>query len=99
NTTPFTMEAWLYPGSDQINSGQCPINNRYAYSGAQRDGWVIFQRAHDTSYSGKGGFEGVGWNFRMYNLVGTGLDVTSQVPFQIGKWTHLVVVYDPKNLT
>jgi hypothetical protein len=101
NTTPFTMEAWFYPASDQINGGQCPINNRYAYSGAQRQGWVIFQRAQDDSYAGKPGFEGVGWNFRMYNENGgsSGLDVVSGVPYQLGKWTHVAVVYDPKNLT
>src|SRR5678815_2525728 len=32
NTQPFTVEAWFYPASDQINAGQSPINNRYAYN-------------------------------------------------------------------
>lgn len=96
---PFTMEAWFYPSSDQINAGQAVINNRYAYSGATRQGWVIFQRAQDTSYTGKPGFEGVGWNFRMYRGSGSssGLDVVSQVPYVIGKWTHVAVVYDPSD--
>src|SRR6266496_6620952 len=29
----------------------------------------------------------------------TGLDVVSQVPYQVGKWTHVVVVYDPVQVT
>lgn len=97
NTQPFTMEAWIYPASDQINSGEAPIANRYAYSGADRQGWVIFKRAPSDSYAGQPGYEGVGWNFRMYTGVGSGsgLDVTSQTPYQVGKWTHLVVIYDP----
>src|SRR5262249_60593864 len=33
NTQPFTVEAWFYPSSDQINGGQAVINNRYPYSG------------------------------------------------------------------
>src|SRR5256885_10945006 len=50
NTVPFTVEAWFYPVSDQISSGQAAINNRYSYSGVDRQGWVIFQRAQDLSY-------------------------------------------------
>src|SRR3954447_7849349 len=44
NTQAFTMEAWFYPVSDQTATGQSPVNNRYAPSGANRQGWVIFQR-------------------------------------------------------
>jgi hypothetical protein len=97
NTKPFTVEAWYYPASDQINGGQCTINNRLAGSAPDRMGWVVFQRAPDASYTGKGGFEGVGWNFRMYRGSGSssGLDVISGVPYEVGKWTHVVVVYDP----
>lgn len=97
NTQPFTVEAWFYPASDQINGGQCPINNRYAYSGVNRQGWVFFQRNPNSSYNGKPGSEGIGWNFRMYRGSGgsSGLDITSDVPYEIGKWTHVVVVYDP----
>ncbi len=88
-----------YPASDQINAGQAVVNNRYAYSGATRQGWVIFQRAQNISYNGKPGYEGVGWNFRMYRGSGSssGLDVVSQVPYMIGTWTHVAVVYDPDN--
>jgi len=101
NTEPFTMEVWLNPASDQINAGQAPIMNRYSYPGVNRQGWVIFQRAPNDSYTGAGGFEGVGWNFRMYRGEGgsSGLDVTSGVPFEVGTWTHLVVVYDPVQVT
>jgi len=97
NTKPFTIEAWFYPASDQINGGQCPLNNRLAGSAPDRTGWVFFQRAPDDSYNGKPGNEGIGWNCRMYRGSGgsSGLDVVSQVPYQVGKWTHVVVVYQP----
>ena len=97
NTKPFTVEAWFYPASDQINGGQCPINNRLAGSAPDRTGWVFFQRAPDATYTGKPGFEGVGWNCRMYRGGGSssGLDVISQVPYAVGQWIHVVVVYDP----
>jgi hypothetical protein len=98
NTQPFTLEAWFYPASDQTATGQCPINNRFAWSGVQRQGWVFFQRKPGSDYFGG---EQVGWNFRMYNENGGsgGLDVTSLVPYQLGKWTHVAVVYDPLQLS
>jgi hypothetical protein len=98
NDKPFTLEAWFYPTSDQTATGQCPINNRFAYSGVDRQGWVFFQRKPNADYAGS---EGVGWNFRMFRGSGSssGLDVLSGVPYVLGKWTHVVVVYDPKNVT
>lgn len=97
NTKPFTVEAWFCPASDQIDAGQCPLNNRLAGSAPNRTGWVFFQRAPDDTYAGKPGYEGVGWNCRMYRGSGSssGLDVVSGVPYEVGKWTHVVVVYDP----
>ena len=100
NTQPFTVEAWFYPASDQTATGQSPMNNRYAYSTSTpgRQGWVFFQRKPSSDYNGG---EQVGWNFRMYRGAGssTGLDITSLVPYQVGKWTHVVVVYDPVQVT
>lgn len=98
NTQPFTVEAWFYPASDQTGNGQCPVNNRYAWSGVNRQGWVFFQRKPSTDYFGG---EQVGWNFRMYNENGGSgaMDVTSLVPYELGKWTHVVVVYTPAQLT
>ena len=97
NTQPFTIEAWLYPASDQTGNGQSPLANRWTLV-APRQGWVFFQRKPDSSYNGS---EAVGWNCRMYNGIGTSgrLDVTSLVPYQIGKWQHVVVVYDPVQVT
>lgn len=94
NTQPFTVEAWFYPASDQTGNGQAPINNRYT-SGSNRQGWTFFQRRPDPTYFP--GDNGLGWNFRMYNGVGgnTGLDIQSLVPYQVGKWQYVVVVYDP----
>jgi hypothetical protein len=97
NTQPFTVEAWLYPSSDQSVGGMSPLANRYT-QGADRQGWVVFQRKPNANYS-EG--EPVGWNFRMFKGVGgsTGLDVTSLVPFEVGKWQHVAVVYDPVQVT
>src|SRR6266576_5765973 len=96
NTQPFTVEAWFYPASDQTGSGQAPINNRYT-AGANRQGWTFFQRRPDASYIP--GDSGLGWNFRMYNGVGgaTPMDIQSIAPYEVGKWQHVVVVYDPVN--
>ena len=101
NTQPFTLEVWFLPTSDQISSGQCPMNNRVSSGVTDRTGWVFFQRAPDDSYTGKSGFEGVGWNCRMYraNAGNSGLDITSGVPYQVGQWGHVVVVYDPVDIT
>ena len=52
NDKPFTVEAWFYPTSDQTATGQCPINNRFAYSGVDRQGWVFFQRKPNADYAG-----------------------------------------------
>ncbi len=98
NTQPFTVEAWFYPASDQTGNGQAPINNRYT-SGSNRQGWTFFQRRPDATYFP--GDNGLGWNFRMYNGVGgnTPLDIQSgaSFPYQVGKWQHVVVTYDPVN--
>ena len=64
NTKPFTVEVWFYPASDQINTGESPINNRVSSGFPDRTGWTFFQRSRTTSYIGKPGFEGVGWNFQ-----------------------------------
>lgn len=94
----FTVEAWFYPTSDKVANGfygPAPINNRYSYSGANRQGWVYFQRNPDASYSTDGQSD-VGWNFRMYSGSGSsvGVQVTSQVPYRLGEWQHVVTVWD-----
>lgn len=97
NTQPFTVEAWLYPASDQSVGGMSPLANRYT-QGADRQGWVFFQRKPNADYV-EG--EPVGWNCRMYRGSGgsSGLDVTSLIPFEVGKWQHVAVVYDPVQVT
>ena len=92
---PFTVEAWLYPASDQTGTGQAPIVNRYTV-GANRQGWVFFQRRPDPSYTP--GDQGLGWNFRVFNGSGGSSPLDTQTdlsPYQVGKWQHVVVVYDP----
>ena len=95
NTQPFTVEAWLYPVSDQVGTGMGTLCNRWT-QGGNRQGWVMYQRAADYNHNTTAG-PGVGWELRMYNdLDGSGhLDVTSGVPFQLGKWQHVVFVYEP----
>ena len=97
NTQPFTIEAWLYPASDQTANGQSPLANRWTLS-SDRLGWVFFQRKPSADYFGS---EPVGWNCRMYNGNGGSgrLEVTSLVPYRVGEWQHVVVVYDPVQVT
>jgi hypothetical protein len=98
-TQPFTVESWIYPVSDQVSTGMGVWCNRYT-QGATRQGWVMYQRAPDDNHCTTCG-PGVGWEFRMYNNTDTSghLDVTSGVPFQLGQWQHVVVVYDPVQVT
>ncbi len=94
-TVPFTFEAWFRPTSDRQSPGACPVNNRLSSGAANRTGWVIFQRAPNDTYSGVSGFEGVGWDFRMYKGEGSGsTDLVSDVPYTVGQWQHLVVTFD-----
>ncbi|NOS71914.1 MAG: LamG domain-containing protein [Verrucomicrobia bacterium] len=97
NTQPFTIETWFYPATDQNNVGMAPINNRYTV-GANRQGWTYFQRKVNADSTGG---DPVGWNFRMFSGVGGGspLDTTAVVPFEVGKWVHVVTVYDPTSDT
>lgn len=98
NTQPFSVEVWLCAYSDQSANGMAPVANRFGYSGQNRQGWVFFQRKPDFQYNGA---ETAGWNFRMYNAKGssTAMDTTSRVPFLVGKWQHIVVTYDPVQLS
>jgi len=96
NTQPFTVEAWLYPANDQDTTsfgGMGVLANRWTQGGA-RQGWVMYQRRPNTGYPTS---EGVGWEFRMYNDIDTSghLDVVSGVPYELGKWQHVVLVYEP----
>ncbi len=100
NNQPFTVESWIYPVSDQASTGMGVWCNRYT-QGPTRQGWVMYQRGANSNTSGASSGPGVGWEFRMYNNQDTSghLDVTSGVPFTIGKWQHVVVVYDPVQVT
>jgi hypothetical protein len=96
NTQPFSVEAWMYPVSDQGATGMGALCNRWT-QGGNRQGWVVYQRGANTNTSAYTAGPGLGWEFRMYNDLDTGthLDVQSRVPFTLGKWQQLVVVYDP----
>ena len=95
NTQPFTIESWFYPATDQNSVGMAPINNRYA-AGSVRQGWTYFQRKVNADSTGG---DTVGWDFKMYQGISgnTGIDVTAVVPFEVGKWLHVVTVYNPVN--
>ena len=97
NTQPFTLEAWILAVNDQDQTsfgGMGVLCNRWA-AGGNRQGWVMYERRPNSNYAPAG--EGVGWEFRMYNDLDTSghLDVISQVPFTLGQWQHVAVVYDP----
>lgn len=94
-TEPLTVEAWFRPTSDRISPGASPINNRLSSGVSDRTGWVFFQRAPNDTYSSLSGYEGVGWNFRAYtHSGGSHTDLTSDVPYRIGEWQHVVVTFD-----
>ena len=78
--SPFTVEFWARPaGSDNDDA---PVSNRVA--SGNRSGWVFFQRAADA-----------GWNFRMYNGVGSGLgwDLTGGTS-PLDEWSHVAVTWN-----
>ncbi|WP_193213048.1 LamG domain-containing protein [Luteolibacter marinus] len=77
---PFSIEFWAYPYSS--DNDDAPVDNRIAVG--DRSGWAFFQRA-----------AGTGWNFRMYNGVG------SQMAFNLTggtstlfAWSHVVATWD-----
>lgn len=80
SSAPFSIEFWAYPfTSDDDDS---PVDNRIAVG--NRSGWAFFQRA-----------AGTGWNFRMYNGIGT------QMAFNLTggtstlfAWSHVVATWD-----
>ncbi|HEY3862522.1 MAG TPA: LamG-like jellyroll fold domain-containing protein [Verrucomicrobiae bacterium] len=82
NTAPFTAEAWLNPAA--ANTG---TTLTCAYScgdfGSTRAGWLIYQGS-------------TGWDFRMYNQLGTAtaLDLTGGGAPVPGKWYHVAVTFD-----
>lgn len=93
--SPFTIEAWLQPHSEVTDApGPAPLMNRYSYPGANRQGWVFFQRSPET-----------GWNFRTYTGEGssTGANITGQATNpgagKAGTWNHLVAVWDGSTTT
>lgn len=83
----FTVEAWVKPTVNGYGNAQSPLHNRTSTlpdAGGDRSGWDFFQR--DAA---------VGWNFRMFNGVGSGrfFDLTGG-PYTVGEWHHLVAVYN-----
>ena len=80
SSSPFSIEFWAKPVS--TDNDDSPVFNRV--SAGARSGWVFFQRA-----------ESVGWNFRMYN--GVGSDMSTNITggtYTLGAWSHVVAVWD-----
>ena len=78
-SSPFTIEFWAYPTNS--DGDDAPVNNRIG--SGDRAGWVFFQRA-----------PGSGWNFRMYDGVGSNLgwDITGGTS-TLNAWSHVVVTW------
>ncbi len=94
-TKDFTIEAWIQPTVEVTDApGPAPLNNRYSYSGVNRQGWVFFQRSPTT-----------GWNFRTYKASGSSVGVSllgqASTPNagKAGTWNHLVVVWEGATTT
>jgi hypothetical protein len=77
---PFTVEFWANPTA--TDNDDAVLSNRIA--SGNRSGWIFFQRAEAT-----------GWNFRMYNGVGSGLgwDLTGGTS-TLNAWSHVVAVWN-----
>jgi hypothetical protein len=80
SASPFTIEFWGRPTAS--DNDDAPVSNRI--SSGNRSGWVFFQRAAAT-----------GWNFRMYNGVGSGLgwDLTGGTS-NLDEWSHVVATWN-----
>jgi|GEM_PF-1183799 len=78
--SPFTIEFWARP--EAWDNDDAPVFNRV--SDGDRSGWVFFQRG-----------EAEGWNFRMYDGVGSdvGWDLTGG-PYTMNTWNHVVAVWN-----
>ncbi len=79
--SPFSIEFWANPSAS--DNDDAIVSNRFT-AGANRSGWIFFQRAAAT-----------GWNFRMYNGVGSGLgwDLTGGTSTLNG-WSHVVATWN-----
>ena len=80
SANPFSVEFWARPTAS--DNDDAPVSNRI--SSGNRSGWVFFQRAADQ-----------GWNFRMYNGVGSGLgwDLTGGTS-TLNDWSHVVATWN-----
>lgn len=80
SSSPFTIEFWANPSIS--NNNNAPVSNRV--TAGNRSGWAFFQRAAST-----------GWNFVMYNGVGSarGWDLTGGTA-NLNAWSHVVATWD-----
>jgi hypothetical protein len=79
-SSPFTIEFWARPTAS--DNDDAPVSNRI--SSGNRSGWIFFQRDAAT-----------GWNFRMYNGVGSALgwDLTGgSAP--LNSWSHVIATWN-----
>jgi hypothetical protein len=79
-SSSFTVELWVLPTDS--DGDDTPLNNRQA--SGDRSGWTFFQRPAAE-----------GWNFRMYNGVGSGLgwDLTGGTA-NLFEWSHIVATWN-----
>lgn len=99
NTESFSWEGWVKPAAEGTQNAQCVVMNYNP--GANRTGWVLWQRA---SVTGSNLGDGFGWNLRLYN--GTGNTRTINITtgnaaggYTVGQWQHLVITYDKPSQT
>lgn len=80
SASPFSIEFWARPTAS--DNDDTPVSNRVA--AGNRSGWTFFQRDAAT-----------GWNFRMYNGVGSGLgwDLTGGTS-TLNAWNHVVATWN-----
>lgn len=90
-SSPFTIEFWHNPTA--YDDDDSPLFNRFSDSTIGRAGWAFFQRRdRDNTANPSRGF---GWNFAMYNGVGSniGIQLTGG-DYGLNTWNHVVVAWD-----
>ena len=80
SVSPFSIEFWANPTNS--DNDDAPVTNRV--TSGNRSGWAFFQRVAAT-----------GWNFRMYDGVGSNLgwDLTGGTS-PLNAWSHVVARWD-----